>query len=667
MMTHPRLGEHGKPVTIKCPHTPTLPAAWNDPCAIATVVPDGSMPLMVNGVAIGPLGVPKPDRADWEQRARTMDFEEPPFDTEAKAPAAGAVVVEPDGRLWLVSPTNEFAQYKTTFPKGKSGDMSLKATALKEVFEEAGLQIELFGHLIDVTKTTSRTRFYLARRKGGDPAAMCWETQSVHLVPLEKAKDLLNQKVDHQVIDALAERWSSWASWFFRRDGDDPTWEAARSGQIPASRKDWPTLPLPARRTRISLDIRLDRREAENLKLGFVPRMMEQKWFAYFDGDTLYEHRSWTGFCISEVQFIPDGDGLRAVHADVNREPRQYENTDDAEDARLLTQRIRQLVHLTEDDRNAEDPFVAGLKASLVPNYLGDPRVVGNLLEPYFQAVLDHHTAKLEGKGANAAHDAYMKQNSALARIFSGDDPAYAVIGTWNTVGSLGSMAVTALDLDSANYADENLFCILSEGLAGVAIRLREMTTAFEADPEGEYELDLLPRIQELLRFTASVLMGTQAVVFPDRTMKDFQYVSRPRSKKVPGLFDADPFQDGMGADEAEEQKDEGKSTNDIEDLRVAFGLAPLNGVSTGVTGDPSDATSSKVGRPITLPGPIGVLAKKVGGVGFLAEELGVTARTVRRWATGGTIPTLPLKMLGRLLEKHQVDASGLTPDHTAE
>jgi ADP-ribose pyrophosphatase YjhB (NUDIX family) len=168
---------------------------------------------MIHGVAVDPLGLPQPDRADWEQRARAMDFEEPPFEAEGKAPAAGAVVVEPDGRLWLVSPTNGFGHYTNTFPKGKAHGMSLKATALKEVFEEAGLQVELFDHLIDVTKTTSRTRYYLARRIGGNPAAVTWEVQAVHLVPLEKAKEMLNQPVDHMVIDRMHEVCGDWAKW----------------------------------------------------------------------------------------------------------------------------------------------------------------------------------------------------------------------------------------------------------------------------------------------------------------------------------------------------------------------------------------------------------------------------------------------------------------------
>jgi len=354
MPIHPSKKRNGTAVNIDKPHTPTPLASWDEPTEMATVVPGGAMPRQVNGVACDNAWLPALERADWEAQTESMVFEEPPFEETGKAPAAGAVVVEPDGRLWLVSPTNGFGGSTTTFPKGKAKGMSLKATALKEVCEEAGLEVELFQHLVDVTKTTSRTRYYLARRTGGNPANMCWETQAVHLVPLEKASEMLDQKVDHKVVDALCEKWGEWVWWFSYPELHTPAWASAALGAAPARRQHWAHLPLPVRRARIPLDIRLDRAEADALKLGFIPQDMDEKWFAYFESDTLYEHRSWTGFCITEVHFVPDGEGLRATYADVNREPLQYGNTDDAEDAILICERIRQLAseRLRERDSN---------------------------------------------------------------------------------------------------------------------------------------------------------------------------------------------------------------------------------------------------------------------------------------------------------------------------
>jgi len=43
------------------------------------------------------------------------------------------------------------------------------------------------------------------------------------------------------------------------------------------------------------------------------------------------------------VHFAPDGDGLRATSAEVNREPQQYTATDDAADIDLIERLVREL------------------------------------------------------------------------------------------------------------------------------------------------------------------------------------------------------------------------------------------------------------------------------------------------------------------------------------
>jgi hypothetical protein len=57
-----------------------------------------------------------------------------------------------------------------------------------------------------------------------------------------------------------------------------------------------------------------------------------------------------------------------------------------------------------------------------------------------------------------------------------------------------------------------------------------------------------------------------------------------------------------------------------------------------------------KPGRPITLPGPLGDLARKVGGVGVLARQIGVDPRTVRAWATGRQTPSITAQNLINIL-----------------
>jgi hypothetical protein len=76
-------------------------------------------------------------------------------------------------------------------------------TALIEAFEESGLRVRLLNHLIDVARSTTYTRYYLAERVGGNPADMGWESQAVILAPLAELPVLLNNSNDLPIIEAL--------------------------------------------------------------------------------------------------------------------------------------------------------------------------------------------------------------------------------------------------------------------------------------------------------------------------------------------------------------------------------------------------------------------------------------------------------------------------------
>jgi 8-oxo-dGTP pyrophosphatase MutT (NUDIX family) len=194
-MRHPFPDDDGAPVTIRRPSTPTPLAAWHDAGAIATVVPGGPLPDGLHGVPFLPCPLPAASALPDDDAA------DPPFllPPGMKA-AAGAVVVEPDGRIWLVAPTNGFGGYVATFPKGRvDPGAGLRATARREAWEEAGLAVDIGSFLLDVSRTQTYTRYFLARRTGGSPAAMGWETQAVHLVP----PDLLDTVAVHANDRAL--------------------------------------------------------------------------------------------------------------------------------------------------------------------------------------------------------------------------------------------------------------------------------------------------------------------------------------------------------------------------------------------------------------------------------------------------------------------------------
>ena len=100
---------------------------------------------------------------------------------------------------------------------------------------------------------------------------------------------------------------------------------------------DWKTEALPAKRTPIPLDRIFLPQEMQRIRRGLVPEQMEDKWFIYWKDNTLYFHRSWTGYCIYVVHFAAEGDGCRMFEADVNRDPEQYRETNDERDAEMIS------------------------------------------------------------------------------------------------------------------------------------------------------------------------------------------------------------------------------------------------------------------------------------------------------------------------------------------
>jgi 8-oxo-dGTP pyrophosphatase MutT (NUDIX family) len=182
---HPMPDERGRPVRLHRPSQSTALSSWGQADAVATVIPNGDCPAELNGIAMTEwLNMPT-SAQDWDNVEGQCEFEEPPFDPPSgKMPAAGVVVEEPDGRFWLVAPSNAFGGYTATFPKGRiEGGVNRQASAIREAYEEAGLKVKIIGFFADSNRSQSYTRYYLARRVGGRPALIGWESQAVHLVP----------------------------------------------------------------------------------------------------------------------------------------------------------------------------------------------------------------------------------------------------------------------------------------------------------------------------------------------------------------------------------------------------------------------------------------------------------------------------------------------------
>ncbi len=183
---HPKLDDDGAAVMLHAPTLATPPGSWTDPQRLATVTPQGALPAALNGIAFQPWRAAPRDDAGWTALAGREDvFDEPAFvPAPDRKVAAGVVIVEGDGRIWVVHPSNGFGGYAATFPKGTADPgMPLRATAIREAWEESGLHVVLTGFLADATRSRSRTRYYLGRRIGGCPSDMGWESPAVSLVP----------------------------------------------------------------------------------------------------------------------------------------------------------------------------------------------------------------------------------------------------------------------------------------------------------------------------------------------------------------------------------------------------------------------------------------------------------------------------------------------------
>ena len=99
-----------------------------------------------------------------------------------------------------------------------------------------------------------------------------------------------------------------------------------------AHHSDWKTEPMPQQCETFVLNRSFSAEQMDILRRGHVPQAMEDKWFWYMENSTLRAHRSWTGYCIYQIDFRAAGNHLVTV----NRDPEQYGCTSIQEDIESL-------------------------------------------------------------------------------------------------------------------------------------------------------------------------------------------------------------------------------------------------------------------------------------------------------------------------------------------
>ena len=115
-----------------------------------------------------------------------------------------------------------------------------------------------------------------------------------------------------------------------------------------ARREDWKTEPMPEQHGIFVLDRSFSDEEMDVLRCGNVPQAMEDKWFWYMENSTLWAHRSWTGYCIYQIDFKEDNHHI----VKVNRDPEQYKCTSIEEDIETLNKLLDRWARAPYDYQN---------------------------------------------------------------------------------------------------------------------------------------------------------------------------------------------------------------------------------------------------------------------------------------------------------------------------
>ncbi len=74
----------------------------------------------------------------------------------------------------------------------------------------------------------------------------------------------------------------------------------------------------------------------DHVREGYIPSIMEEKWFIFMEGDRLFLHRSWTGLGVYEATFAPVDGGYVIESAVVTGDESQYRRSSDEEESLIL-------------------------------------------------------------------------------------------------------------------------------------------------------------------------------------------------------------------------------------------------------------------------------------------------------------------------------------------
>ena len=142
------------------------------------------------------------------------------------------------------------------------------------------------------------------------------------------------------------------------------------------------------------------------IRRGYVPHIMEEKWFIFMEGNRLFAHRSWTGLGIYEATFAPAEGGYVIESAVVTGDDTRYRRSSD--EAESLTLEALIAGHLLKESLSEEQLAGHGpitsweLTVPTVPKELFLPRIIKKA-GPELTVVRDDITALEVDAIVNAA------------------------------------------------------------------------------------------------------------------------------------------------------------------------------------------------------------------------------------------------------------------------
>ena len=73
-----------------------------------------------------------------------------------------------------------------------------------------------------------------------------------------------------------------------------------------------------------------------HIREGYIPEIMDEKWFIFMEGDRLFAHRSWTGLGVYEATFAPVDGGCVIESAVVTGTRSEYKRSSDQDESQIL-------------------------------------------------------------------------------------------------------------------------------------------------------------------------------------------------------------------------------------------------------------------------------------------------------------------------------------------